>query len=60
MLKVFKNWQVLVDHLSYLVTTHESTSEQDRTIPDAEELLDFLNNKNFISIVPFNLDVQGI
>ena len=60
MLKVFKNWQVLVDHLSYLVTTHNPTSGQDRTIPDAEELLDFLNNKNFLSIVAFNLDVQGI
>ena len=59
MLKIFKNRKPLADHLKQIINS-PSNAYTKNTFINAKKLRDFLVNKNVISLICQNLDIQAI
>ena len=59
MLKIFKNRKALADHLKEVLDSPAKAYTKS-TFTNAKKLRDFLINKNVISLICQNLDIQTI
>ena len=57
-MKVFKNWANLVGHLDEIISSPKRFSKA--TINGATKLKHWLTNKNFLSLLPMNIDIQTL
>ena len=59
MLKIFRNRKAIADHLKEVINS-PSNAYTKSTFTNARKLRDFLVNKNVISLICQNLDIQTI